>query len=254
MVDSATSSSWTAFRSRGFRTIWFAAVISGTCAAAQATAATWAINQLSQSTLLLALTSTFASLPLFLFTLPAGALADMVNRVKLVRITHVWLAAAAGGLAILGWSHLLRGNLVLFFLFLIGTGFAFSAPAFSSLLTDFVSSQELQSASVLNGLQLNLADIVGPVLAGALIPVMGSNGIFAMTGLCFLLVTLSLSRCRPPKGRPDSVMEDFFQACATAVHYVRYAPGVQVILARQVLFSGLVADIPALLPVIALRE
>ena len=254
MVDSATSSSWTAFRSGGFRAIWFAAAISGTCAAAQATAATWAISQLSQSTLLLSLTSTFASLPLFFFTLPAGALADMVNRVKLVRITHVWLAAAAGGLAILGWSHLLRGNLVLFFVFLIGTGFAFSAPAFSSLLTDFVSSQELQSASVLNGLQLNLADIVGPALAGALIPVMGPNGIFAMTSLCFLLVTLSLSRCRPPKGRPDSVMEDFFQACATAVHYVRYAPGVQVILARQVLFSGLVAAIPALLPVIALKE
>jgi MFS family permease len=189
MVDSITSSSWTAFRSRGFRAIWLASVISGTCASGQATAATWVINQLSQSTLLLALTSTFVSLPLFLFTLPAGALADMVDRAKLVRITHVWLAASAGGVAILGWSHLLRGNLVLLFVFLIGTGFAFSAPAFSSLLTDFVSNQELQSASVLNGLQLNLADIVGPALAGALIPVIGPNGIFVMTGLCFLLVT-----------------------------------------------------------------
>jgi Transmembrane secretion effector len=124
------------------------------------------VNQLSQSTLLLALTSTFVSLPLFLFTLPAGALADMVDRAKLVRITHVWLAAAAGGLAILGWSHLLQGKLVLLFVFLIGTGFAFNAPAYSSLLTDFVSDEELESASVLNGLQLNIADIIGPVLAG----------------------------------------------------------------------------------------
>jgi hypothetical protein len=84
--------------------------------------------------------------------------------------------------------------------------------------------------------------------------VIGPNGIFAMTGLCFLLVTLSLSRCRQPKGQSDFAMENFFQACATAVHYVRYAPGVQVILTRQVLFSGLVAAIPALLPVIALKE
>jgi MFS family permease len=254
MTDSTTSSSWTALRSRGFRAIWFASVISGTCAAAQATAATWVVNQLSQSTLLLALTSTFVSLPLFLFTLPAGALADMLDRAKLVRITHVWLAAAAGGLAILGWSHLLQGKLVLLFVFLIGTGFAFNAPAYSSLLTDFVSDEELESASVLNGLQLNIADIIGPVLAGALIPLIGSNGVFATNGLFFLLVTLTLSRWRQPKGPPHSAMENFFQACATAVHYVRYAPGVQVILARQVLFSLLVAAIPTLLPVIALKE
>jgi MFS family permease len=111
--------------------IWLASVISGTCASAHATASIWLVNQLSQSTLLLSMMLTFSSLPFFLFTLPAGALADMVDRAKLVRITHIWLAASAGGLAILGWSHLLDGNLVLLFAFLIGAGFAFNAPAFA---------------------------------------------------------------------------------------------------------------------------
>jgi len=95
IVGRGASASWTAFRNRRFRAIWLASVVSGTCASAHGTAATWVANQLSQSTLLLSMMSTFISLPFFLFTLPAGALADMVDRAKLVRITHIWLAASA---------------------------------------------------------------------------------------------------------------------------------------------------------------
>jgi MFS family permease len=110
----------------------------------------------------------------------------MVDRAKLVRITHVWLAASAASLAILGWLHLLNGNLILLFVFLIGAGFAFNAPAFSSLLTDIVSDEELPSASVLSGLQLDIAGMIGPALGGALIPLIGTNTIFAANGACFL--------------------------------------------------------------------
>src|SRR6266404_3185936 len=251
---SAVSSSWTALRNRGFRAIWLASVISGTCASAHATAATWTVNELTHSTLLLSMMSTFIALPFFLFTLPAGALADMMDRAKLVRITHIWLAASAAGLAILGWLHLLNGNLILLFVFLIGTAFAFNAPTFSSLLTDIVSDEELPSASVLSGLQLDIAGMIGPALGGALIPLIGTNTIFAANGACFLLINLALLRWRQPKGQLHSAMENFFQSFATAIHYVRYAPGMQVILARQILFSLLVAAIPALLPVIGLKE
>jgi MFS family permease len=251
---SVARSSWTALQNRGFRLIWLASVISGTCASAHGTAATWAVNELSQSTLLLSMMSTFIALPFFLFTLPAGALADMMDRAKLVRITHIWLAASASGLAILGWLHLLNGNLILLFVFLSGTAFAFNAPAFSSLLTDIVSDEELPSASTLSGLQLDIAGMIGPALGGALIPLIGTNTIFAVNGACFLLINLALLRWRQPKGQLHSAMENFFQSFATAVHYVCYAPGMQVILARQILFSLLVVAIPALLPVIGLKE
>jgi MFS family permease len=251
---SAASSSWTALRNRGFRAIWLAAVISGICASAHGTAATWAVNELSHSTLLLSMMSTFSSLPFFLFTLPAGALADMVDRAKLVRIMHLWLAASAAGLAILGWLHLLNGALILLFVFLLGAAFAFNGPAFSSLLTDIVSDEELPSSSILSGLQLDIAGMIGPALGGALIPLIGTNAIFAANGACFLLINLALLQWRQPKGQPHAAMEDFFQSFATAVHYVRYAPGMQVILARQALFSLLVVVVPALLPVIGLKE
>ena len=83
---------------------------------------------------------------------------------------HLWLAAAAGGLAVLGWLNLLNGPLLLLFIFLIGTGFSFNAPAFCSLLADIVSSEELPSATVLNGLQLDLSVMIGSAFGGALIP------------------------------------------------------------------------------------
>jgi MFS family permease len=157
IAKDAASSSWTALRNRIFRAIWVASLISGICASAHGAAATWAMNQLSHSALFLSMISTFTSLPFFLFTLSGGALADMMDRRRLVAIMHIWLAAAAGGIAVLGWLNLLKGYLLLLFTFLIGIGFSFNAPAFCCLLTDIVSSQELPSATVLNGLQLDLS-------------------------------------------------------------------------------------------------
>jgi MFS family permease len=251
---SAASSSWTALQNRSYRAIWFASLISGVCASAHGTAATWAMNQLSHSALFLSMIWTFTSLPFFLFTLPAGALADMMDRSRLVAIMHIWLAAAAGGLAVLGWLNLLNGYFILLFLFLIGAGFSFNAPAFCALLTDIVSSEELPSATVLNGLQLDLSGMIGSAVGGALIPLIGTNMIFAANSAAFLLINLALVQWRQPKAQSHSAMENFFQSLATAVHYVRYAPGMQVILVRQILFSLLVAAVPALLPVVGLRE
>src|SRR5262247_1678963 len=96
------SSSWTALRNPVFRKLWIATVISGTCVAAHDSAATWMMNVFTGSPFLISLMSTVASLPFFLFTLPAGALADKIDRRKLLCNMNVWLAVAAGLLAIFG--------------------------------------------------------------------------------------------------------------------------------------------------------
>jgi MFS family permease len=203
MAMNTTSSSWTALRNPVFCAIWFASLISGICASAHGTAATWAMNQLNHSALFLSMISTFTSLPFLLFTLPAGALADMMDRGRLVAVMHIWLAVAAGGLAVLGWLNLLNGYLLLPSVFLIGTGFAFNAPAFCSLLTDIVSSEELPSATVLNGLQLDLSGMIGSAIGGALISLIGTNTIFAANGAAFLLINVAMLRCRQQKRRSD---------------------------------------------------
>ena|SRR5690348_10353361 len=118
------SSTWTALRNRAFRNLWIATLISGTCVAAHDSAATWTMNIFTGSPFLISLMSTVASLPFFLFTLPAGALADRVDRQKLIRFVNVGLTAMAAGLAVLGWLHLLNPYLMLTSVFFIGVGFA----------------------------------------------------------------------------------------------------------------------------------
>ena len=141
------TSTWAALGNPMFRQLWIAALISGTCVAAHDTAATWMMNMLTPSPLLISLLSTVASLPFFLFTLPAGALADMVDRKKLLCAVNLWLAAAAAGLAILGWLHLLNPYVILASVFLIGVGFALNAPAWTSSVSEVVSNTQLPSAA-----------------------------------------------------------------------------------------------------------
>ena len=134
------SSTWTALRNPVFRKLWIATVISGTCVAAHDSAATWMINVSTGSPFFISLMSTVASLPFFLFTLPAGTLADKVDRQKLICLINVGLAATAVGLATLGWLHLLNPYLILLSVFCIGIGFAFDAPAVIPALMPVVGS------------------------------------------------------------------------------------------------------------------
>jgi MFS family permease len=113
-----------------------------------------------------------------LFTLPAGALADMVDRKKLLYVVNVWLAASAAGLAILGWLNLLNSYIILAFVFLIGVGFAMNAPTWTSSVSDVVSNAELPSAAALGGLQLNISAIIGPALGGLVVAWIGPNPVF----------------------------------------------------------------------------
>ena len=147
-----TNSTWAALRNPAFRKLWGAAVISGTCVVAHDNAATWMMSVFTGSPLLISLMSTVASLPFFLFTLPAGAVADRVDRQKLVCTINVCMAAAALTLAVLGWAHLLNPYLILGGVFFIGVGFAINAPAWTSIVRQVISDAELPSAATLGSL------------------------------------------------------------------------------------------------------
>jgi predicted MFS family arabinose efflux permease len=251
--DRRTYSTWAALANPVFRKLWIAAVISGTCVAAHDTAATWMMNTLTPSPFLISLLSTVASLPFFLFTLPAGALSDMVDRKKLLCLVNLWLAAAAAGLAILGWLHLINPYLILAFVFLIGVGFALNAPTWTSSVSEVVSNAELPSAATLGSLQLNISGIIGPALGGLLVAWIGPNFVFALNAACFLVVILAVLQWRRTTGQSRIGLESFFVSFVTAIRYVRYAPGLQIVLARNALFALFISVIPALMPVVGLK-
>src|SRR5215471_15900347 len=105
-------STWAALTTPTFRNLWIATVISGTCVAAHDSAATWVMNGSAGSPFLISLMSTLASLPFFLFTLPAGAIADRVDRRKLICFINIGLAGAAASLAVLNLLHFLNPYLI----------------------------------------------------------------------------------------------------------------------------------------------
>ena len=247
------SSTCAALKNPAFRKLWIATVISGTCVAAHDSAATWMMNISTGSPFLISLMSTVASLPFFLFTLPAGALADKVDRQKLICLVNVGLAGTAVGLAVLGWLHVLNPYLILVSVFFIGVGFAFNAPAWTSIIPQVVSDAELPSAATLSGLQFNISGIIGPALGGLLVPLAGANFVFALNAACFLLVVLATRQWKQPcvSAKPSS--ESFFESFGAVICHVRYASGFQTVLARNFLFALFISAIPALMPVVGLK-
>jgi MFS family permease len=243
-----------ALRNVSFRRLWSASVLSGICVAAHDCAAVWAMYKLNSSPLLLSLMSAVASLPFFLFILPAGALADVVDRRKLLWVMNLWLAVAAGSLALLGALGLLNPYLVLLCVFLLGVGFAFTAPTWPAILPEVVSNEELDSATTLGGLQLNIAAVVGPALGGLLLPLMGARWIFSLNSVCFLLVAVTIMRWKPAVAPSKLPLENFLESFLTAIRYVRHSPGVQLVLVRNALLAFFISLIPALIPVIGLKE
>lgn len=248
------SSTFTALRNPVYRNLWLATLLSGTCVSAHDTAATWAMNMLSSSAFLLSLMSTVASLPFFFFTLPAGALADMVDRRKLMLIMNFWLSGTAALLAIVGLLGLLSPWIILVCVFLTGVGFAFNSPAWTAVVPDIVTDAELPSAATLGGLQLNISGIIGPAIGGILLRFFAPNWVFALNAACFLVVILAILRWKEDVKSCKLPLENFLESFTTAIRYVRHAPGIQVVMARNILFAFFISIIPALMPVVGLKQ
>jgi MFS family permease len=216
-------------------------------------AATWAMNSLGAHALWLSLMSSAGTFPFFLFTVPAGALADLVDRRRLIRVFNCWLACSAGLLGLLSFLNRLTPEIILAGVFLLGIGFAFQAPVAAASIPQIVGKDELPSAIALGGIQMNLAGIIGPALGGLLIPLVGVSTVFALNAVGFVLVFLAVLTWKRKTVLIETPLEGFFDSLIGAVRYMRYAPGVRVVLLRNFTFGLLIGATPALLPVIALR-
>jgi len=245
---------WLALKNPVFKGYWLAALVSGTCVAAHNTAAFSVLGREQESALLISLMSTLSALPFALFTLPAGAFADMVDRKKILYGTNLWQSSVAIGLAILALTDLLNGYVILASAFLFGLGFAFASPASASVEVEMVSKEELASANTLGSLQMNISGIIGPLIGGFLVAIAGASIVFAANGLGFLFLLFAILRWKRPRHEANAAPEDFFATILTAIRYIRFTPGIKAILTRFALFSFFISIIPALMPVVGLKE
>jgi MFS family permease len=231
-----------------------ASLLSGSAVSAYNMAATWLINAMTPSPLLLSLMSTFATLPFFLFTLPAGTLADMFNRKKLLCFMNLWLAFVAAGLAVANMMGLAHPYLILGTVFLLGVGLAFNAPAWTAIIPQVVTREDLPSALTLGGLQINISGIIGPAIGGLILWRLGVNLVFLINSLCFLLVILAVLRWQPLRNTTQAPFKDFLTSLTSALTYIRDRLEVRVVVIRVFLFGLFISMIPALLPVVGLKH
>ena len=252
--NSGKTSTWLALRNPVFCRLWLAMVVSGSCIGAHNTAVYLALHKLGAKIVLISLMATVSALPYTLFTLPAGALADMVDRKKILLAVQLWHAFLAIALAILWMTHLLNPYLILASAFLFSAGFAFGSPAHSSVIAEIASPEELASAYTLAGLQMDVSGIIGPLLSALLLPLAGVSFIFGANGLGFILMFLAILQWKRPKVQSNLPMENFFESLTTAIRYVRYSPGIKILLVRHALFSFFISIIPSLMPVVGLTE
>lgn len=237
-----------------FRALWIAALASNIGTLMQGVAAAWLMTALTTSPTPVALLTTMANLPLFLVGLPAGALADLVDRRWLVLMTQVWMLVVAGLLAALaatGWS---TPTLLLALTFLISLGGALSAPAWQAIVPELVPRSELATAVALNSAGFNLARAVGPAIGGLIVAGVGPAAVFLLNALSFLGVIAVIYRWRPAPRERSGVPEPVASAVAAGIRFARYAPLLRIVLVRTTAWIFAASALMALLPVVAARD
>lgn len=186
------SRTFRAFQYRDFRLLWLGAFTSTTGTFVQMVALSWLVLDLTDSAFYLGLTSFLGELPVLLFTLVGGAVADRIDRRKLLVSSQYVQMTCAFILTALVLLGVIQVNSILLLVFLAGTAQAFGGPAYQALIPGLVDRQDMPNAIALNSIQFNLARVVGPLLAAVALAWVGAALCFALNGLSFVAVVITL--------------------------------------------------------------
>src|SRR3989442_11740045 len=244
------ASPWAPLRQPLFRALWIASLASNVGTWMQDVGATWLMTSLTSSPILIALVQAATTLPIFLLALVAGALADVVDRRRLLLVTQSWMVLASGALGVLTLLGLTSAGLLLAFTFLLGLGAALNAPAWQAIIPELVGRRELPAALALNGNAINMARALGPASGGFLVAAAGTGATFLLNAASFLGVIVVLHRWQRPPRQSLLPAENIMGALFAGLRYVRHAPDLHSVLARSSAFIVFGCALPALLPVI----
>ncbi len=234
--------------------MWIASVASNIGTWMHTVGASWLMTTLAASPLLVALVQTATTLPVFLLGLPAGVMADLVDRRKLLIFTQSWMLAVAALLGVLAMMHQIGPWWLLSLTFALGIGSAMNGPAWAAAIPELAPRIELPAAVALNSVGFNIARAVGPALGGIVMAAAGAGAVFLTNAISFLGVIVVLWNW---KERPPAVREPgtrFRDAMREGLVYVRSARSFHAVLARAGMFALAASALWAMLPVVASRE
>ena len=248
------TSPWSPLRIALFRGLWIATIVSNIGTWMQDVGAGWLMTSLSSSPSLVALVEAADSLPVMLLAMPAGALADIIDRRRLLIFVQSYLMLTVGALALLTWLDLTTVGMLLGFTFALGVGGALMMPAWSAIVPDLVPPEQLQSAIALNSIAINVSRAIGPAIAGVLVAAVGPWLVFALNALSYIGIIAVLLRWRRERRQRALPAERFLSAIRVGVRFVVHAQALQVVLIRGSAFFVFASATWALFPLIVRRE
>jgi MFS family permease len=248
------SGAWTPLQTALFRNLWIATIVSNVGTWMQDVGAGWLMTSLSSSPSLVALVEAADSFPLMLLALPAGALADIVDRRRLLIAVQVYLLIVAGALGVLTLLDMMTAWMLLGFIFALGVGTAMMLPAWSAIVPELVPADEMQSAIALNSVAINGARAIGPAIAGVLVAAVGAWLVFLLNALSYVGILVVLLRWRREHHKSTLPAERFVTAIRVGMRFVMHTRALQVVLIRGSAFFVFASATWSLFPLIVRRE
>jgi MFS family permease len=237
-----------AFQYRDFRLMWFGACTSSIGTWMQIVAQGWLIYRLSHSAFLLALDQFLGGIPIFLFSLIGGVVADRVERRKILLASQYVQMASAGLLTILVATGLVHVWHILCLSFVSGFAQAFGGPAYQALIPTLVEREDMPNAIALNSIQFNVAVMVGPALAGQALAKLGEKWCFGLNALSFLAPIVSLSIIRS-RFKPLKATESMFTSVKQGIQFVRKQHSMEALIILAFLMTFLSMPLRTYFPV-----
>jgi MFS family permease len=237
-----------------FRRYYLASIGTALGYTMQATIAAWLMATLTPSALMVALVQTASTLPSLLFGLGAGALADIVDRRRVLLVSQALLLVTTMVLAVATLAGAIGPVTLLALTFLIGTAFTFYLPTQQAMINDLVPHAELSPAVALGAVAFNVARAVGPAIAGALAAWLSSGSALLVSALLFAGMIVAVRNWRRRAPAMPGIPETLLSAIQSGLRYARHSPALRALILRNVSFSFCASALWALLPVVARDE
>jgi predicted MFS family arabinose efflux permease len=240
------------FRHTAFTVIWTATVVSNVGGWMYSAASGWLMTSLDPDPLIVALVQAASSLPICLFAIPAGALADIFDKRKyLIAVESLYAVLAAVYAAMVGLGLATPINLLVFTL-VLGAAGALTSPAWQAVVPQLVSRDDLSAAIAANSVGVNISRAIGPALGGAMTSVLGIVAPFWLNAISNLGIVGALLWWRPRRG-PGTLLpaERFGRAMLTGLRYARHNSHLRSTLMRAIGFFLFASAYWALLPLVA---
>jgi MFS family permease len=235
-----------------FRTLWIANLASSFGGLIQGVGAAWLMTSIASSVDMVALVQASTTLPIMLFSLLGGAIADSFSRKGVMLAAQIFMLVVSALLVVVTYTGLVTPWLLLFFTFLIGCGLAFNNPSWQASVGELVPRPMLPAAIALNSIGFNLSSSFGPAVGGIIVAAAGAAAAFAVNALSYVGLVIALFAWKAP-ARVTSTLprEEMGYAVVTGLRYVAMSPNITTVIVRSFVFSLAAIAILALLPVTA---